>query len=95
MSDLLLGSTAAGRGRGGAAKVPQRNTLTCSTLCVADIAKMDDILARRATNGFAIPLPPTPASEPMTVAAVFPQIARVNHSWCATSLASAALCTHV
>jgi len=41
---------------------------------------MDGILARRATNGFAIPLPPTAVSGPMTVAAVFPRIARVNHS---------------
>lgn len=42
---------------------------------------MDEILARRATNGFAVQIPPTPVSGPTTVGMVFPRIARINHSW--------------
>ncbi|GAA5962368.1 hypothetical protein JCM21900_005097 [Sporobolomyces salmonicolor] len=45
------------------------------------VKQLDEIRARRATNGFAIALPPVPGfSGSKTVAMVFPKIARINHS---------------
>lgn len=41
---------------------------------------MGEILARRATNGFAVQLP-LGGNGPRTVSMVFPKIARLNHSW--------------
>ncbi|TNY18753.1 hypothetical protein DMC30DRAFT_37797 [Rhodotorula diobovata] len=46
------------------------------------VQRLDEIRARRATNGFSIPLPSVPGltAGGRSVAMVFPKIARLNHS---------------
>lgn len=47
--------------------------------------KTDQVRAIRATNGFAVQLPsPDDQAPGKTAPMVFPQIARINHSWYAT-----------
>lgn len=47
-------------------------------LAKSDGLRLDEVRARRSTNGFAIALP----GSGKVVGMVFPQIARINHSWC-------------
>lgn len=49
--------------------------------CVATDVNLDEILSRRAANGFSIALPSVPGyCGTQTVAMMFPKISRINHS---------------
>lgn len=51
---------------------------------------LDEVLAIRATNGFAVELPPLEGEEDerRIASMIFPRIARFNHSWCADAALS-------